>query len=115
MTLQVVTVRVRPVAIWTAMRTNLGGGFLDSAGGRGNLFDFLEKDSLWSFIAVGFGFLNQFVLDEMSLLVLDETEQLAKYHRAHDAVESRREVGGHSMNGRHGFGGDPFVVDVVDL
>jgi len=115
MTLQVVTVRVRPVAIWTAMRTNLGRGFLDAAGGRGNLFDFLEKDSLWSFIAVGFGFLNQFVLDEMSLLVLDETEQLAKYHRAHDAVESRREVGGHSMNGRHGFGGDPFVVDVVDL
>ena len=37
MTLQVVAVRVRPVAVWATMRTNLGRRFLDSAGGRGNL------------------------------------------------------------------------------
>jgi len=58
---------------------------------------------------------DQFVFDEVSLLMLNETEQLTENHRANDTVESRREIGRHPLNGRHGLGRNSFVFDVIHL
>jgi len=61
------------------------------------------------------GFLDQFILDEMPLLMLNQTEKLAENHGADYTVESRRQVGSHSVDGRHCFCRNSLVVDVIRL
>jgi len=121
--LQVVTVRVGLVAVGASMRPDLLRGFFDAAGGRSRLceggigmmeffcFDLVEKNFGGHSLAVRARLFYQFIFDEMPLLMLNETEELAENHRTDEAVEAGREIGSHPPDRRHRFRRNPFVVD----
>ena len=57
--------------------------------------------------------LYQFILDKMSLLMLNETEQLAENHGADEAMEAGREIGCHASNRRHRSRRNHFVIGAL--
>ena len=75
-------------------------------------FDFFQEDFLRRTLAISLGLFDEFVFDEVSLLMLDETEQLPENHGTNQALKAGGEVGGHTFDGRHGLGRDALVIEM---